>query len=78
MLLRAAEELGLDLERSYAIGDAASDIEAARAVGVRGILVLTGRGREQRALLGGDMDCPVMDDLSAAVDYILRQKEWDV
>jgi len=75
MLLRAAEELGLDLERSYAIGDAVSDIEAARAAGVRGILVLTGRGSEQKALLGGDMDCLVMDDLRAAVDYILGLEE---
>jgi len=31
MLLRAAEELKLDLARSYAVGDAVSDIQAARA-----------------------------------------------
>ena len=73
MLLQAAEELGLDLTRSYAIGDAASDIEAAWAAGVRGILVLTGRGREQVALLKmkGKANCPVVVNLGAAVDYIL-------
>ena len=73
MLLRAAKELGLDLTRSYAIGDAASDIEAAWAAGVRGILVLTGRGREQVTLLKmkGKANCPVVADMGAAVDYIL-------
>ena len=77
MVLQAAEELGLNLARSYAVGDAASDIEAAHAVGVQGILVLTGRGREQAALLRmeGEASCPVVADLQAAVDYILGQEE---
>jgi D-glycero-D-manno-heptose 1,7-bisphosphate phosphatase len=35
MLLRAARELGLDLARSALIGDADTDMEAARAAGVR-------------------------------------------
>jgi D-glycero-D-manno-heptose 1,7-bisphosphate phosphatase len=70
MLLQAAEDLGLDLTLSYVIGDAVSDIEAARAANARGILVLTGRGREQAALLE-EMGCPVVADLEAAVDYIL-------
>ena len=70
MLLRAAEELGLDLTRSYVIGDAASDVGAA---GVCGILVLTGLGKEQVALLKtkGRANCPVVADLGAAVDYVL-------
>jgi D-glycero-D-manno-heptose 1,7-bisphosphate phosphatase len=33
MLLKAARELGLDLERSWMIGDSGSDIAAGRAVG---------------------------------------------
>ena len=73
MLFQAAKELELDLARSYAIGDAASDIEAAQAARVHGILVLTGRGKKQVALLKmkGKANCPVVADLSAAVDYIL-------
>ena len=75
MLLRAASELKLDLPRSYLIGDARSDLKAARAAGVQGILVRTGRGTEaensldpaERALW------PVLPDLSAAVDYILAK-----
>jgi D-glycero-D-manno-heptose 1,7-bisphosphate phosphatase len=34
MLLRAAEEMGIDLKRSVMVGDKATDMEAARAAGV--------------------------------------------
>lgn len=72
MFLRAARELDLDLGRSYAIGDAASDIEAARSAGVPGILVLTGRGREQAP---PPHETPVVTDLSAAVEHLLTHGE---
>ena len=77
MLLRAAEELGLALVGSYAIGDAVGDIQAAQAAGAQGVLVLTGRGAEQASLLDAEglAGCPVMTDLGAAVDYILDQEE---
>jgi hypothetical protein len=39
MLMRAAEELGLDLERSWIIGDTLGDIGAGLAAGVRPVLV---------------------------------------
>jgi D-glycero-D-manno-heptose 1,7-bisphosphate phosphatase len=45
MILRAAREHDIDLERSYVIGDSAVDLEAAGAAGVSGLLVLTGYGR---------------------------------
>jgi D-glycero-D-manno-heptose 1,7-bisphosphate phosphatase len=38
MLLRAAEALGLDLSRSWLIGDAPRDVEAGKAAGCRAIL----------------------------------------
>ncbi len=48
MLLQAANELSLDLGRSWMIGDALSDLLAGQAVGLRGtILVQTGRGHAQ-------------------------------
>jgi D-glycero-D-manno-heptose 1,7-bisphosphate phosphatase len=76
MLLQAAEQLGLDLSRSYLVGDGVSDILAAQAVGVRGIMVLSGRGQEQAKLLPqvGLGDCPVMPDLHAAVEHILARE----
>lgn len=46
MLLRAANEHGLDLAGSFMIGDKPSDIQAAKAAGCRSVLVLTGYGRE--------------------------------
>lgn len=45
MLLQAAEEFGLDLTRSFIVGDAWTDVAAGQAVGAQGILVMTGRGR---------------------------------
>jgi D-glycero-D-manno-heptose 1,7-bisphosphate phosphatase len=48
MVLEAARDLGLDLARSWLIGDKSDDIECGRRAGARTILVLTGYGAEQR------------------------------
>ena len=45
LLLRAAQDLDLDLRASAMVGDKASDLLVAPAVGARAILVLTGYGR---------------------------------
>src|SRR5215831_7207660 len=42
MLLRAQEELDIDLSRSFVVGDKFVDVEVAHRVGAKGILVLTG------------------------------------
>lgn len=74
LLLQAAEELALDLKRSIMVGDALSDIGAARAAGVGwAALVRTGRGAVQAQLgeaaaLG---PLPVYDTLHAAVEALL-------
>lgn len=50
MLVRAAQELEIDLLRSWLVGDHVNDILAARAAGLEGAVhVLTGHGREFRA-----------------------------
>ncbi|WP_243335070.1 D-glycero-alpha-D-manno-heptose-1,7-bisphosphate 7-phosphatase [Mesoterricola sediminis] len=67
MLLRAAEELGLDLARSWMIGDKAIDLGAARNAGCRAALVLTGYGRGVDPALA-DL---VAADLPEALDRIL-------
>lgn len=52
MLRAAAEALAIDLGRSVLVGDKTSDLEAARAVAARAVLVRTGHGREaERRLL---------------------------
>jgi D-glycero-D-manno-heptose 1,7-bisphosphate phosphatase len=47
MLLEGARDHGIDLARSYMIGDKSSDVEAGCAAGCRTILVQTGYGWEQ-------------------------------
>ena len=70
LLLRAARELGLDLARSWLIGDAQTDLQAAQAAGVQSLLVLTGRGAEQQAAHGLES----VPDVAAALARI-RQAE---
>ena len=70
MLLRAAEEHGLDLARSWMIGDKAIDVEAGRRAGCRSCLVRTGYGADEAAA-GADL---VAADLAEAVDRILE--DW--
>jgi D-glycero-D-manno-heptose 1,7-bisphosphate phosphatase len=74
LLLRAARDLGLDLGRSYLVGDAVSDVEAALAAGCSPILALTGRGRHQQAMLleRGYSSVAVVADLARAVQLVLR------
>jgi D,D-heptose 1,7-bisphosphate phosphatase len=45
----AAKELSLDLSKSFIVGDQARDVELAYNSGAKGVLVLTGAGRQQRS-----------------------------
>lgn len=47
LLLQVSRELGIDISRSYLIGDALSDLRAAWSAGCRPILVMSGRGKRQ-------------------------------
>ncbi len=47
MLIQAAADYGIDLSKSFLVGDAWTDVEAGLSVGVHSILVMTGRGRGQ-------------------------------
>jgi D-glycero-D-manno-heptose 1,7-bisphosphate phosphatase len=46
---QAADELGLDLARSWAVGDRLTDLEAVHRLGGKGILVRTGAGEAYAA-----------------------------
>jgi len=70
LILQAARELALDLRASTLIGDAESDIQAARAAGLgHCALVRTGRGQDQEPALSasGHDAVPVFDDLAQAL-----------
>jgi D-glycero-D-manno-heptose 1,7-bisphosphate phosphatase len=49
LAVRAARELGLDLARSYVVGDGTGDLGLAAAIGARAVLVRTGHGRDTEA-----------------------------
>lgn len=69
MLEEAAREHGLDLSRSWMVGDKTSDIECGKNAGLRTVLVETGHGR-------GHLDCgadAVVPDVGYAVDFILQE-----
>lgn len=66
----AAADLGLDLAASWWVGDRLRDLEASRALGGRGLLVLTGAGAAE-ARRPESADWPSAPDLPAAVTGIL-------
>ena len=74
LLLQAARDLHLDLDHSYFIGDAISDLDAALSVGCSPIFVLTGRDRDWGLKLDqlGYAQISVARDLKEAVDLILN------
>jgi D-glycero-D-manno-heptose 1,7-bisphosphate phosphatase len=77
LLEQAAAELGLDLQRSYVVGDRWSDLRCGAAVGATTILVLTGYGRGDACYIGpGQAVQPdyVAEDLAAAVGWILAHQ----
>ncbi len=74
MLLDAARLLGLDLERSFMVGDRVSDLLAGERAGCRSILVRTGYGKsvtKEELADSGAGPFLVADDLAAAVDACL-------
>ena len=76
LLERAAAELGLDLGRSYMVGDRWSDLRCGAAVGATTVLVLTGYGRGDLAYVGpGQPVQPdhVAEDLEQAAAWILER-----
>jgi len=69
MLEEAARDHGLDLARSWMVGDKTSDIECGKKAGLRTVLVETGHGRDH-------LDCgadAVVEHIVDATDFILRQ-----
>lgn len=77
MALEAAAVLDLDLSRCFVVGDKLSDMGLANALGVPGVLVRTGYGRDSEFMLGrhgapkADL---VVANLETAADWILTRR----
>jgi D-glycero-D-manno-heptose 1,7-bisphosphate phosphatase len=74
LMKQAGQELNLDLEKSYVVGDRFKDVEMARNAGAKAVLVLTGYGRGELGFLGPTRKVEpdfVAEDLAEAVEWIL-------
>lgn len=76
MLFQAQRDLGLDLARSYMVGDRYLDVRTGKAAGAMAVLVLTGDGikeyeQHKNAEIQPDF---VAKDLAEAVDFILGEE----
>lgn len=69
MLQEAARDLGLDLARSWFVGDRGSDVQCGLNAGTRSILVRTGYGDREDAT-GAHF---VAKDIASAVEFILSE-----
>ncbi len=75
LLHQAAAAFDLHLASCYFVGDAFTDLAAARAAGCRPILVQSGlRGPQLSDLLKDEPDVPLLPDLPSAVAMILAQE----
>lgn len=76
MVQRAADELQLDVQRSFVVGDRWSDVQIAHAVGAHGVLVKTGYGESEARHPREDVTpSAIVRDLMAAVVWILERHE---
>jgi len=72
-LHRAEREHGIDLSRSFAVGDHPHDVELAVNAGAQGVFVLTGHGEKHRDELP---PCSVVvPGIGEAADYILQRSK---
>lgn len=76
-LFDARDEFGVDLAKSYMIGDKMIDLECGWNAGVKQcILVRTGYGAEaERNFAGKLRSAMVMDELGAVADWLLKARE---
>jgi D-glycero-D-manno-heptose 1,7-bisphosphate phosphatase len=70
-LKKAEQDHGIDLTRSFVIGDHPHDVDFGTAVGAGAIYLLSGHGEKHRSELIGDEI--VVEGIAGAADLILRQ-----
>lgn len=73
LIERAKMDFPIDLKKSYVIGDKVSDIEIARGIGGKGVLVLTGMGKDEQKKLNHKPHY-IAHDLKDAVEWIIEDR----
>lgn len=74
LLEKAKKDLDIDFKKSYVVGDKISDVELASKIGGKGILVLTGEGKEHKKMLKSPLSY-IADDLKDAVEWIIKDSD---
>lgn len=74
LLRDALRALGLRPQHTFMVGDTAADLQAARALGIRTVLVLTGHGRAARGTVErGRLADTICGTLAGAARWILAR-----
>jgi D-glycero-D-manno-heptose 1,7-bisphosphate phosphatase len=74
MIQRAAREHGIDVARSFVVGDRWLDVRMGQAAGAKTVLVRTGYGLEEEAQPDGTTADMVADNLMDAASWIIQQR----
>jgi len=79
MIMDAAKEFNIDLEKSYIIGDSLVDIESGMNAGIKTILVKTGQGAESISMLQNQNKFPsfVAENIIDASNFIVKDLHGD-
>ena len=75
LLIQVAEYFACGFDHMIMIGDAARDLQAAKTVGARPILVRTGKGSTTETELSQTEELEIYDDLDAAVTALIAEKD---
>lgn len=79
MIMDAAKEFNIDLEKSYIIGDSLVDIESGMNAGIKTVLVKTGQGAESISMLQNQNKFPnfVAENIIDASNFIVKDLHGD-
>ncbi len=74
MFLQIREKYAVDLSEVFFVGDSVSDIQAAKNVGCKPLLVLTGNGQKTLASYAEASSLPSFSDLAQLAEFVIHEK----
>lgn len=74
MIIKARKRFNIDLKKSYTMGDKLTDVQLGHNAGIKGILVLTGFGTQQKNLIKKEKINPdyIAKDFLYGVKWIIK------